>query len=296
MMNSMTHMMKMHIRSFISIVSAVAVLGLTVQPASAAWPEARDRAGQAKEKIENRQAAIEERKTEMMEKREELQANRQEQFCVRFVEGMEAQQNRLTERYRNAVEKRSDRSGKTVEHRDSRDARLDENRAEQDAERMQWYEGLLAKADTDAERAAVAEFKAAMEKAVADRRTAVDVALETFRSEVDKLVAGKKSGTDTAATNFKTAYDKAIADAKSACEGDSPDSKAVRSAFMDAMKDARGDFQETRSGVAGIGEQVKALAATKNAAIKTAMESFKTTAQAARTKLVAAFGDTDMRE
>lgn len=290
-------MMKMHTRGFVSIVSAVAVLGLTVQPASAAWPEAKDRAEQAKkEKIENRQAATEERKAEMMEKREELQANRQEQFCVRFVEGMEAQKNRLTERYQNAEEKRSDRSGKKEERRDSRDAKLDENRAEQDAKRAQWYDQLLAKADTDAERVAVAEFKATMEKAVADRRAAVDAALATFRFEVDKLVAGKKSGADTAATDFKTAYDKAIADAKSACEGDSSDPKAVRSAFMDAMKDARGDFQETRSEVAGIGEQVKALAATKNAGIKIAMESFKTATEAARTKLAAAFGDTDMGE
>lgn len=292
----MTHMMKTHTRGFVSIVSAVAVLGLAVQPASAVWPEAKERAEQAKEKMENRQAATEERKAEMMEKREELQANRQERFCTRFIEGMDAQKNRFSERHKNVEQQRADRSGNAAERREARDAKLDENRAEQDAKRAQWYEDLLAKADTDAERAAVAEFKTTMEKAVADRRAAVDAALATFRSEVDKLVAGKKSGTDTAATDFNADYDKAAEAARAACEGESPDPETIRKSFMDAMKEARGDFQEARRSVAGIGDEVKALAATKNAGIKTAMEMFRSATEAARTKLAAALGDTDTEE
>lgn len=298
-MNSMTHMMKAHIRGFFAVIFVAATWVLPAYPVSAIFSdvsEIRDRAIGVKEDVERR-TQMEERKAEVAEKREEkkqeVQAAYQERFCSNFIEGMDERKNRIAERYRETMDKRSDRLDTREDRRNDRDAKLDENRAEQDAKRAQWYDRLLAEADTDAERSAVAEFKATMEKAVADRRSATDAAIGTFRSEVDKLVTGKKTGTDTAMTAFKAAYDKAVTDAKNACEGDSPDPKAIRGAFMDAMKDARADFHEARSAIVGIGEQVKALAATKNAAIKSAMETFRETAEQARLTLRTALGDTN---
>lgn len=65
---------------------------------------------------------------------------------------------------------------------------------------------------------------------------------------------------------------------------------------MTAMKAARADFQEARQSVAGIGEQVKKLAETRNAALKTAMDAFKKEVSAAKADLLAAFGTTEVPE
>ncbi len=90
---------------------------------------------------------------------------------------------------------------------------------------------------------------------------------------------------------FKAAVDAAISQAKSDCAS-GKDVKTVRSNFMTAMSQAREGLQAKRQSTDKIGDDIKALAATRNATIKATKETFRTTMEAARKELKAAFGET----
>lgn len=288
--------MKTNTRTVASIVM-VAAVALSASPVSALWAtDAKSRAEDAKSRMEDRQAAIaqraEDRQSAMEEKRGEMQDKRQEQFCERFLGNVEQQKNRLEERYRNMEQVRTDRYDNTDKRRTERDSRLEEQRQTRNEYRDGWYAKLLELAGDDADKiAAVNEFKTTMEALVAARQASVDEALESFRAGVDTAVAGKKSGVDAAAEQFRAEYQAAIDAAKASCDEDGADVNSIRSQFMTDMKAAREKLQDSRKDLMTVGEQVRALAETKNAAIKTAMEKFRNGAADARADLKDAFGE-----
>ncbi len=239
---------------------------------------------------QNREARMENRQEEREAKHEENQANRQEKFCERFTENASNISSRLEERKGKFAERKENRMTRSEDNRTKRDENLATKRAEAKTRREAMYARLLEKADTDTEKAAVEKFKTTTEAAVLARQTAVDKAIADFRSSVDSLIASRKDSMTNTGDTFKAAVDAAISQAKSDCAA-GKDVKTVRSNFMSAMATAREGVQAKRQSTDKIGDDIKALAATRNAALKAAKETFHTAMVAARKELKAAFGE-----
>ena len=75
---------------------------------------------------------------------------------------------------------------------------------------------------------------------------------------------------------------------KDCADGKSPDT--IRSAFQTSLKSAREALQSERKDDGNLGVIIKDLAATRQAAMKSALDAFKTTLEQAKTDLKKAFG------
>jgi hypothetical protein len=183
--------------------------------------------------------------------------------------------------------KKSDRLAKISERRTHRDETRVDNRAERDVKHDTRIDALMAKADTDAERAAVNTFEATLNSAVNTRRNSVDAAVKTFRTGVDNLVNGKFAALDAAVAAFKSSVESAITTAKADCAANK-DPKTVRTTFMASIKSARDAFKDARPEL--IKTEIQTLANARKASIDAAITTFKSTMQNAMETLKTAFG------
>ncbi len=189
--------------------------------------------------------------------------------------------NTLTNR-QNTLDERVD------ERRGKRDETLGEVRERHDDNRDSRYDRLEAKATTDAQKQAVATFRASMETAIAARRTAVDAARTAYWNGVNQLVSSRQAALNQLVETYTSALETALNTAKTECAGGTEPATA-REHFGAALRTANAAFAEGRKTLERFGPQVRTLAETRNTAIKKAMQDFRTAAEAARTILKAAF-------
>lgn len=187
------------------------------------------------------------------------------------------------------TENRMDKSGKLVERRGTKDGKLDDKRSEHDANRSAAYAKMYEKATTTAQKAAVDAFKTTIEASVTKRKAAVDTAIATFRTSADKLITDRTAAVDAAAATHKAAVDAAIAKAKADCAAGT-DAATVRSTLQASLKAANEAFRTAAKRPEDLDDQVKALRETRDAAIKSAMTTFKSEYDAAKATLKTALG------
>jgi hypothetical protein len=172
----------------------------------------------------------------------------------------------------------------------SNDAKWDQalaaDQAKWAAQRQTQFSELQAKATTDAQKAAVQTYITTLTNAISTRESANAAARTTFRDGLTNLLTTQRSNITSQVATFTDAVNAAEAAAQSACASDA----SPRTTFISAMKSARQAFETDRKGDSSLGTQVKALAATRDAAIKANNTAFKNTATAAATALKAAFG------
>ena len=138
--------------------------------------------------------------------------------------------------------RRQENTQKKDEKRTERDTKLEQHRDGWDQNHDTRFTKLETKATTDAQRAAIAEFKATVTAAITARRTAVDVAIATFRSGIDALNTSHKGAIDTALANLKTARQAALDQAKANCTA-GMDPATAKTTFDTAMKAAGEAFK-----------------------------------------------------
>jgi hypothetical protein len=179
-----------------------------------------------------------------------------------------------------------DRQNKRVED-------LTNSRTDADQNRQQIYTQLLAKSTTDAQKAAVEQFKTSLEAAVATRRTAVDAAIKTFQTGTTTLLSSRQTGVSTAETDFKAAVQSAVTAATTACSSGTA-SATVRQQFGAAVQAAQQKFKTERKPVDASKDQLKALQQQRDTAIKKAFDDFQASAKVSRDVLKSYFGTKDL--
>lgn len=280
--------------AFLGIVTLVLPIGVW-----AAVPEERatrmaereaERATNMAERQAERTERIEERQENRETKREEVADRRQELFCSTFAASAGRIAANLSERQNRFEERKENRVGTIDENRDNRDGGLADHRSDADERRNDMYAVLESKADTDAEKAAVAAFKKTVEGAIDTRRDTLDAALEAFRTGVDDAIAGRKDDMDKAASQFTAAVSTAVDQAKKQCE-DGATPATVRTTFQNALAAARASLEEDRKTSEKIKEQVQALADARKATFAKAVSDFKATMETAKADLRKAFGN-----
>jgi hypothetical protein len=209
------------------------------------------------------------------------------QFCKTITNREQELNTKIDDKKDKLEITRHDRLNKKSADRAERDAKLSEHRQDVDSNRDDQVKKLETKATTDAQKAAVVEFKQTLTTALATRRAAVDAAITGFRADVDRVTTNRNITVDTAIKNLQSARQVALDKAKSDCAA-GMDGVAAKANFEASMKTAQTAFQTAKSGFIKK-DEVTTAATNRKIAITKAMDDFKTTMTAAQVKLKAAF-------
>lgn len=135
---------------------------------------------------------------------------------------------------------------------------------------------------TDAQMTAITKYETDMKAAMTIRLTAVDAARDTYRTALAETVQTQQKEMTNAVEAYQTALSTALTTAKEGCSGNANSltelksmTKTARTTLANAQKSAH------------MGDDIKALATTRNTAIKAANDAFKESAKAYTATLVA---------
>ena len=170
------------------------------------------------------------------------------------------------------------------------DQNVTTDRQQADTKQASNFTKLEAKATTDSEKQAVQTYESSIKSAVTIRRSAYDSARQTFRTGVQAAISTRRAVVTTQLDAFQSSVNVAINTAETSCSATPADGPAIRLSFQSSLKTDRVTFQSDRKNDSTIGSQVKQLAATRDAAFKTANLVFPTTLQNAHLTLQQAFG------
>ena len=210
-------------------------------------------------------------------------------FCSRFLETTGKIDQKVKERESKLETKRTERLNVLTIRKNERDVKLDESRVKRDANFSEHFAKLETRAQNDAQKQAVATFKAAMENALNVRRTAVDAAIKTFRDGVQGAVDSRKAAVDAAIVSFKAAEQAAIEKAKADCAaGVAP--KDIKQTLQSSLKTTRENLVKARQEIDKKQDVMKPLIEAKKQAMEKAQADFKAVVEKAKNDLKAALG------
>lgn len=210
-------------------------------------------------------------------------------FCERVLAADSAAPRRMEMMMRGVVSSRLQRSSAREDKREAREEALTAIRERQDTHLEAIYDKLDEGNATDAEKAALADFKVAVADAVAARRAAVDAANEAMQDGVAAVRASRQAAVDEAVSDFKSAVDASAALAKADCAKDGADSAKIREAYMKAIQDAKDDLTAARQPIDKMSEGVKPLIEAHRAALEKALADFKAALDKAKSELKASY-------
>ena len=174
--------------------------------------------------------------------------------------------------------------------RNGRDAKLEETRSEADQLRSEWYARLKDRAEGDGEEDAVVRYQKRVEKAVDDRREAIDAAIATFRTSVDALVTGRTTNMMSAREDFTAAVTAATAKLETDCLNGAATATVLKN-FRASLAAARTRLIADKQAAQSIQEEMKVLSGARKKSIAASVAAFQTELSAANAELRAAFAD-----
>jgi hypothetical protein len=209
-------------------------------------------------------------------------------FCAQVEKLRMDVDKKVTERMGTVTTRRAERTVSLETRRDDRDMRLRDHRDTRRDNLAEHFTKLEARATTDAERAAVAAFRTAMEAARGERRAAIDAAIAAFRTGTDNVLAERRTAVDTAAKRFEDTTRAAMERARTSCASATADGSAVRTALRADLKNVKDRLRTDRDGL-DKKDALKPLIAARKTAIDKAITDFKAAMEKAKTDLKAAF-------
>lgn len=149
---------------------------------------------------------------------------------------------------------------------------------------------LKEKYTTPAQIAAIDAFKAEVDKALTDRKTAIDAITVSVKSEIDKLTSTSNTNTVNLIANAKTEIQKIFDTAKQSCSK-GVDEKIVKKDLKDALQKIHTSVkQDKNTAKQSVNPQVKDLILKKKKDIQAVEKNFKDRVQKAKEGLNKALG------
>lgn len=220
--------------------------------------------------------------------KETLSETKKAELCSRFANLGDSSRSTLQTK---STELKSD-FAKRLADITSRQAAIDQKvvstRANAAVEFDAKIEKLRTAAGTDqAKLTAIDAYVTSMKEAAKTRNAAVDAARTTYRTALSADITAHQQAISAAVAAYQAAVASAVATAKANC-GDGTAAATLKS----AVKTAREALQSARKSDK-VGSDVKALAATRNDAIKAANETFRASAKTNAETLAAALKSTE---
>lgn len=207
-------------------------------------------------------------------------------FCTRISTVSTKIADQITTTEARQLKNQQDRANKITKKESDADAKRAEGRTTADGKRAGNWDKMATKATTDAQKAAVATYKQAIQDAVTARRTAVDTAVKTYRDGLTTAMTGHSTAIEAAMATFKTSVTTAVTKAQADCTAGVA-SKTVSASFNKAVADARVILKDAKK-AAETASGLTALKQTRDTAIKAAEATFKTATEKARADLMLA--------
>jgi len=174
---------------------------------------------------------------------------------------------------------------------EKRDQNLEKVRQQWADNRQRQITALEEMAKTDAQKQAIAEFKAETTKTILIRQRAVDSAIMAYRNGLSKIVSDRKAAVDLAKTALKNSAQAAASKAKADCDG-GVDPQTMRQNLQESLKTARekytGDIQTLEKNRV---EATLQLRTARKEAVQKAVDEFQAVMEKARTEMKAALGE-----
>jgi len=186
---------------------------------------------------------------------------------------------------------RTQTASKIKESRQKRDQELKSVRDKWAANRQEQFKALEGKAQTDAQKQAVAKFKSAVLSAITTRQQAVDAAIKAYRNGLDKIISDRKLAIDAAKTALRNSVKAAADKAKADCDA-GVDFQTARQNLQASLKAAREKYTADIQALEKNRQQtMQQLVAARQEAVKKAVDDFLATMEKLRVELKAAFGE-----
>lgn len=201
-------------------------------------------------------------------------------FIGKLGQNLNQARTKLSDAKQERSEKLKDRSGKN-------DERLSEVREKADGNREEHYAKLKQRAETEAQKQAVEDFIAAVDDAVKARKAAVDDAIEAYRQGLADAAKTRQAAVEAAKKNFEAAVEAAKAKAKADCG--STDGAAVRTALLEALKQAKEQLAKDIRAAKQVETTLRELKAARREAVQKAFEDFRAAFKKALDRLKEAF-------
>lgn len=208
-------------------------------------------------------------------------------FCVNIAKATSRVGQEMAAQESKLVRKRQSRMNDLIRRRDKRDERRDLNYAKWESDQQKHYAKFEARAQTDAQKQAVANFKTVVDAAVLTRKQAVNLATKIFRDGMDQIIANRKSLEDAIVAAFKTSVSAALLKVKADCLS-GVDPKTAKSVFNQSMKDAQHKLAIDRKNLEKNQELIEPLNTARKQATQKAKEDFRSAVEKARADLKAA--------
>jgi hypothetical protein len=263
--------------------TAVAVIGLFVlSPLAAGACEAgpvAEKSGEVKIAALGKNAADK----NIVNKGREVKNN----FCAIFSSAQIKAKEKIADNAGKIEIKRSQNLINLTQKRLSRDTKLAENKMVLEEKVIGNFSKLEKRASTTAEKEAVAAYRAAVSKAISDRREAIKAATDAYRSGLDKAMAERKTAISKATADYnasvKAAYEKAKADCAAGL-----DEKTIKSNLKTALAAAHGKLVKDRQGIEKLKVDIKPLLEVRQKAMEKIKADFKAAMEKAKADFKAA--------
>ncbi|MDD4902466.1 MAG: hypothetical protein PHE24_05015 [Patescibacteria group bacterium] len=170
-----------------------------------------------------------------------------------------------------------------------RDVKLAEKKMLLEEKIVKNFSKLEKRASTTVEKEALAAYKAAVTKAISDRREAIKTAIDAYRAGMDKAMADRKAAINQATKNYNDAVKAAYEKAKTDCAS-GQDEKTIKDTLKKALAVAHEKLVKERQGVEKLKIDIKPLLAARQTAIAKANTDFKAALEKAKTEFKTALG------
>lgn len=209
-------------------------------------------------------------------------------FCSRIDEIVAPIEQRMEDREGKLEARWDEIDANFLQRVNERSDRLSDYRTTHDANREARYEQLEARATTDLQKQAVAEFKTTVEAAVAQRKATIDSAISALQESFSQSVKVRRDAVKTAMNEFKIAKSTAIEKIKTDCAS-GVDSTTVRETFRTSMKAAQDKFKSDYQNIAKLRGSFESVRDTRRQTTQAAVAEFRATVERAGADLKAAF-------
>ncbi len=166
---------------------------------------------------------------------------------------------------------------------------LQQKRKQWDELREQHYKMLKLRAKDENQKQAVETYKKAVESAVTERRSKVDMAVNDFDRGLNGLVDGDHSAMTGVITTYRESVSAAIIGAQNDC-GAGVDPATTLATFQTKLKSALDDLRSSSTGLDKIHQDIENLQKIRRAAIQSAVDSFTQAAHTAQQALAQILG------
>jgi hypothetical protein len=170
------------------------------------------------------------------------------------------------------------------------ESKLIDLRSSADKKRLEHYQKLYEKYPSDAQHAAIDQYRSTISAAIDQRRQEIDAIRLNYVGDLNKLIDSHQRKVHDSEQSIIDAVQSAYTSAKTSCSKGIDDSD-VKLSFKNSIKSARENFVSNKQQALMDKDGLEELKKNREASLQLALDNFKKTAEEARLKLLQTLGN-----